>query len=68
MEKDSYKNIYTSSGESNHQILKRLKIRIRSGKELNSEDLSNSGYYKENEIKSIIESQEISKQIKLNSK
>ena len=66
-EKDSYKNIYTSSGESNHQILKKLKLRIRSGKTLNSEDLSNSGYYKESEIKSINDSQEISKHIKLNS-
>lgn len=66
-EKDSFKNIYSSSGESNHQILKRLKIRIRSGKTLNSEELSNSGYYKENEVKSINDSQEISKHIKLNS-
>ena len=66
-EKDSYKNIYTSSGESNHQILKKLKLRIRSSKTLNSEDLSNSGYYKENEVKSINDSQEISKHIKLNS-
>ena len=66
-EKDSFKNIYTSSGESNHQIIKRLKLRIRSGKTLNSEELSNSGYYKENEVKSINDSQEISKHIKLNS-
>ena len=66
-EKDSFKNIYKSSGKSNHKILKYLKFRINSGKSLNSQDLSNSNYYKEHEIKTINDSQEISKEIKLNS-
>ena len=66
-EKDSFNNIYKSSGKSNHQILKYLKLRINSGKTLNINDLSNSNYYKDYEIKTINDSREISKEIKLNS-
>ena len=66
-EKDSYNNIYKSSGQSNHQILKNLKLRIRSSKTINKDDLSKNNYYNDKELKSIDDSQEIKKQIKLNS-
>lgn len=66
-EKDSFKSIYESSGKSNHQILKNLRIRLNSCKTLNKDDLCNNRYYKENEQKSINDSQEIVQQIHLNS-
>lgn len=66
-EKDSFKNIYQSSGKSNHQILHNLKIRVRSSKTINTEQLSNNRYFNDEESKSINDSQEIIKQIKLNS-
>ena len=66
-QKDSYKNIYTSSGKSNHQLLKNLKGRVNSGKPVNLSNISNNRYYKENEIKTINNSQEISKQVLSNS-
>ena len=66
-EKDTYGNIYQSSGQSNHQILKNLRIRVRSCKTLNKDDLSRNNFYNDKELKSIDESQEIKKQILLNS-
>ena len=66
-QKDSYKNIYSSSGKSNHQLLKNLKVRVNSGKEANLSNISNKRYYKENEIKTINNSQEISKHVLSNS-
>lgn len=67
-QKDSYKNIYSSSGKSNHQLLKNLKGRVNSGKAaVNLNIISNNRYYKENEIKTINTSQEISKHVLSNS-
>ena len=66
-QKDSYKNIYTSSGKSNHQLLKNLRGRVNSGKPVNISNISNNRYYKENEMKTINSSQEISKQVLSNS-
>ena len=66
-EKDSFKNIYKSSGKSNHQILQNLRQRVRSSKTININELSNKRYFNEEESKSIDKSQEIVKQIQLNS-
>ena len=69
-EKNSFQNIYKSSGKSNHQILKNLKMKIKvnSSNSIASEDLSNKNkYYKDNVLKTINNSQEISKQILINS-
>ena len=67
-QKDSYKNIYSSSGKSNHQLLKNLRGRVNSGKTpVNLSNISNNRYYKENEIKTINTSQEISKHVLSNS-
>lgn len=66
-EKDSYKNIYSSSGKSNHQLLKHLKSRVNSSKPVNISNISNNRYYKENELKTINNSQEISKHVLSNS-
>lgn len=65
-EKDSYKNIYQSSGQSNHQILQSLRAKIRSSRTISIDDVSFK-YYKDHQLKSINESQEISKQIQSNS-
>ena len=69
-EKDSFKNIYNSSGKSNHQILHNLKLRVPSSKTINTEQLTkkkNNRYFNDEESKSINDSQEIVKQIQLNS-
>ena len=69
-EKNSFKNIYKSSGKSNHQILQNLKMRIKtnSSNSIKAEDISNKyNYYKDHELKTISNSQEIARQIKLNS-
>ena len=65
-EKDSYKNIYKSSGKSNHQILQNLKQKIYSSRTINFDEIPNN-YYKEHQLKTINDSQEISKQIQSNS-
>ena len=65
-EKDSYNNIYKSSGKSNHQILQNLKSKIHSSKTISLDELSHN-YYKDHQLKLINESQEISKQIQSNS-
>jgi hypothetical protein len=65
-EKDSFNNIYKSSGKSNHQILQDLKDKINKSKTLNTDKYSNNNYYKENELKTISNSQEIARQIKSN--
>ena len=67
-EKDSYKNIYSSSGKSNYQILQNLrKNRAHSPRTINISDVSSNKYYNDSELKSINESQKISKQILSNS-
>ena len=66
-EKHSYKNIYKSSGKSNHEILQNLKTKINSSSTINIEELTNNKYYKDYELKTINDSKEISKEIKLNS-
>ncbi len=65
-EKDSYKNIYKSSGKSNHQILQNLKTKIYSSRTINFDEIPNN-YYKEHQLKTINDSQDISKQIQSNS-
>jgi hypothetical protein len=65
-EKDSYKNIYQSSGKSNHQILQSLRAKMNSCRTISVEDNS-FNYYKDHQLKSINDSQEISKQIHSNS-
>lgn len=67
-EKDSYKNIYNSSGKSNHQILKNLKYKINSCKTINVDDVSTNKYYKKHQLRTINDSQEISKYVMTNSK
>ena len=62
-EKDTFNNIYKSSGKSNHQILQNLKIKLHASRTINVDDLTNSNYYKENQLKTISNSQEISKQV-----
>jgi len=66
-QKDSYKHIYSSSGKSNHQLLQNLRNRVNSGKAANLSNISNNRYYKENELKTINNSQEISKHVLNNS-
>ena len=65
-EKYSYQNIYKSSGKSNHEILQNLKMKINSCKTISNEDLTNTNYYKDYQLKTINSSQDISKQILAN--
>jgi hypothetical protein len=67
-EKDSYKNIYNSSGKSNHQILKNIKYKVNSCKTIDIDDLTNNKFYKNYQIRTICDSQEISKNVMTNSK
>ena len=69
-EKNSFQNIYKSSGKSNHQLLQNLKMKIKvnSSNSITPEDLSNKyNYYKGHELRTISNSQEIAKQIQINS-
>lgn len=69
-EKNSFQNIYKSSGKSNHQILQNLKMKIKvnSSNSITTEDLSNKyNYYKGHELRTISNSHEIAKQIQINS-
>ena len=60
-------NIYSSSGRSNHQILKNVKMKNRA-KTIDLDDISNSNeFYKQDQLKTINDSLQISKQIKMNS-
>ena len=61
-QKDSYKNVYSSLCKTNHQILQDLKLRSNSTKTMNINNSSRK-YYHNDELQSIKESQEISKQI-----
>ena len=62
-EKDFYNNIYQSSGKSNHQILRNIKTKIQYSKTINVEDFSNNNYYKDSQLRTINNSQEIAKQV-----
>ena len=62
-EKESFNNIYKSSGKSNHQILQNLKMKIHSSRTINANDLTNTNYYNDYQLKTISNSQEISKQV-----
>ena len=67
-EKNIFKNIYQSSGKSNHQLLQKLKMKINnSSKTINVEDYTNNNY-KDQQLKTISNSQEIAKQIQSNSR
>lgn len=60
-------NIYSSSGRSNHQILQNVKMKNRA-KTIDLDDISNSNeFYKQDQLKTINDSLQISKQIKMNS-
>ena len=65
-EKDSFNNIYKSSGKSNHQILQDIKDKINKSKTINTDKYSKNNYYKDHELKTISNSQEIVRQIKSN--
>ena len=66
-EKDSFNNIYKSSGKSNHQILQDIKYKINKNKTINTDKFSkNNNYYKDHELKTISNSQEIVRQMKSN--
>ena len=65
-EKHSYKNIYKSSGKSNHEILQDLKMKINSNRTINVEKLADNKYYKDYQLRTINSSQDISKQIQSN--
>lgn len=67
-EKDSYKNIYNSSGKSNHQILKNIKYKVNSCKTIDIDDLTNNKFYKNYQLRTISDSQEISKYVMTNAK
>jgi len=67
-EKDSYKNIYSSSGKTNYQILKNIKYKINSCKTIDVDDMINNKFYKNYQLRTISDSQEISKYVMSNIK
>lgn len=66
-EKEYNKNIYQTFGKSNHQLLENIRKKTQSYNSLSEEDLSKINYYKNYQLNTISNTQEISKQIRSNS-